>query len=402
MLAPIFVLRPNSWPLIALLSATLALGPISTDLYVGSFPAMSKALGTDVSAAQLTLTTFLIGVGVAQLFVGALSDRFGRRPVLIAGLALYVVCAILCALATSITELIILRFFQAFGSATPVVLARAVVRDLHERADSARVLGYVGGFMGLVPIAAPILGGYLVVWFSWSATFWFMAAYGVFVSFAVWLCLQESLSQGHVEPFDLRYVLRSFSRVLRDRTALAYGAPYCFAYAGMFALFTGFSFILIDLLQYPQQWFGYLFGVVVAGYMVGALAVGRLSRLLQVAKLFLTGTALAAISGLVMLACVASGVDHVAIFVVPMFVYLLAVGFINPIGIASVLAPFPEIAGKTSALLGATQMVFSASASWLVSALHDGTAMPMVAIVAVSGVLVFLSHALLMRKRQAA
>lgn len=400
-MAPSIVLRPNSWPLIALLSAMMALGPVSTDLYVGTFPAIAKALGTDVSAAQLTLTSFLIGVGVAQMFVGALSDRFGRRPVLIAGLVVYLVCAVWCALATSMTELIILRFFQAFGSCTPIVLSRAVVRDLHERADSARVLGYVGGFMGLVPIAAPILGGYLVVWFSWSATFWFMTSYGVFVFIAVWLCLQETLSPGHIEPFDLRYVLGSFSRVLRDRTALAYGAPYCFAYAGMFALFTGFAFVLIDLLHYPQQWFGYFFGVGVAGYMVGALAVGRLSRRLRVAYLFRTGTVLAALSGLTMLGSVVAGFDHVVVFVVPMFVYLLAVGFINPIGMASVLAPFPEIAGKTSALLGAIQMVFSASASWLVSALHDGTAMPMVAIVAVSGVLVLLSHTLLIRDRRA-
>ena len=391
------VLQPNSWPLIAVLSAMMAFGPISTDLYVGTFPTIAKALGTDVAAAQLTLTSFLIGVGVAQLFVGALSDRFGRRPVLIAGLGLYVVCAVACVFATSITELVILRFLQAFGSSTPVVLSRAIVRDLHARADSARILGYVGGFMGMVPIAAPILGSHLVVWFSWSATFWFMAAYCLIVLFAILICLQETLAPGHVEPFDVRYVGRSFWRVLRDRNSLAYGAPYCFAYAGMFALFTGLSFILIDLLHYPQHWFGYFFGIILAGYMVGALAVGRLSRKIKVTGLFRAGAVLAALSGLVMFGCIALGIVNAAIIVLPMFVYLLAVGFINPIGMASLLAPFPEIAGKTSALLGATQMAFSASASWLVSELHDGTAMPLAVIVAASGVLVLLSHTALIR-----
>ena len=148
-------LRPNSWPLISVLSALMAFGPISTDLYVGTFPAIAEALETDVSAAQLTLTSFLLGVGVAQLFVGALSDRVGRRPVLIGGLLLFIGCAVACALATSITELVILRFFQAIGSCTPVVLSRAIVRDLHERTDSARVLGYVGGFMGMVSDFCP-------------------------------------------------------------------------------------------------------------------------------------------------------------------------------------------------------------------------------------------------------
>ena len=394
----VITLRPNSWLLILVLSAMMAMGPISTDLYVGTFPIIAAAFGVEVSEAQLTLTSFLIGVGVAQLFVGALSDRFGRRPVLIAGLLLFVGCAVACALATSIDELVILRFFQAFGTSAAVVLSRAVVRDLHERDDSARVLGYVGGFMGMVPIAAPILGGYLVTWFVWSASFWFMAGYAVLVFIIIWICLQETLSPGHIEPFGPSYVLKSFWRVLRYRNTLAYGVPYCFVYAGMFSLFTGLAFVVIGLLNYPHQSFGYFFGIIVAGYMIGALLVGRLSRRLKVVQLFRIGTALAAISGAVMFGFIASGVVNIFVLVAPMFTYLLAVGFINPIGMASVLAPFPEIAGKTSALLGACQMAFSASASWLVSALHDGTALPMATMVAVSGIMVLVSHILLRPK----
>lgn len=395
----VFTLRPNSWQLIAVLAALMAFGPISTDLYVGTLPAIAAAFAVNVSIAQLTLTSFLLGVGVAQLFVGILSDRFGRRPVLVGGLVLFVVCAVACALATSITELVILRFFQAIGSSTPVVLSRAIVRDLHERTESARVLGYVGGFMGMVPIVAPVFGGYLVVWFAWSATFWFMAGYCVMMSIVVWISVQETLSPGHIEPVDLRYVLGSFRRVLRNRTALAYGVPYCFVYAGMFALFTGFAFIIQDLLHYPPQSSGVFFGIILIGYMAGALMVGRLSRQIPMARLFRIGTALAALSGLVVFGCVVSGVVHVAVFVVPMFAYLLAVGLINPIGLALVLAPFPEIAGKTSALLGAAQMAFSASASLLVSELHDGTALPVAATVAISGVMVLVSHAVLIPRQ---
>ena len=395
----VFTLRPNSWQLIAVLAALMAFGPISTDLYVGTLPAIAAAFAVNVSIAQLTLTSFLLGVGVAQLFVGILSDRFGRRPVLVGGLVLFVVCAVACALATSVTELVILRFFQAIGSSTPVVLSRAIVRDLHERTESARVLGYVGGFMGIVPIVAPVFGGYLVVWFAWSATFWFMAGYCVMMSIVVWISVQETLSPGHIEPVDLRYVLGSFRRVLRNRTALAYGVPYCFVYAGMFALFTGFAFIIQDLLHYPPQSSGVFFGIILIGYMAGALMVGRLSRQIPMARLFRIGTALAALSGLVVFGCVVSGVVHVAVFVVPMFAYLLAVGLINPIGLALVLAPFPEIAGKTSALLGAAQMAFSASASLLVSELHDGTALPVAATVAISGVMVLVSHAVLIPRQ---
>ena len=395
----VFTLRPNSWQLIAVLAALMAFGPISTDLYVGTLPAIAAAFAVNVSIAQLTLTSFLLGVGVAQLFVGILSDRFGRRPVLVGGLVLFVVCAVACALATSITELVILRFFQAIGSSTPVVLSRAIVRDLHERTESARVLGYVGGFMGMVPIVAPVFGGYLVVWFAWSATFWFMAGYCVMMSIVVWISVQETLSPGHIEPVDLRYVLGSFRRVLRNRTALAYGVPYCFVYAGMFALFTGFAFIIQDLLHYPPQSSGVFFGIILIGYMAGALMVGLLSRQIPMARLFRIGTALAALSGLVVFGCVVSGVVHVAVFVVPMFAYLLAVGLINPIGLALVLAPFPEIAGKTSALLGAAQMAFSASASLLVSELHDGTALPVAATVAISGVMVLVSHAVLIPRQ---
>ena len=390
-------LRPNSWPLIAVLSALLAFGPISTDLYVGTFPAIADAFGTSVSEAQLTLTSFLIGVGVAQLFVGALSDRFGRRPVLIAGLLLYGICAVACALATSITELVVLRLFQAFGSCTPVVLSRAIIRDLHERSDSARVLGYVGGFMGTVPIVAPILGSYAVVWFDWSATFWFMVAYCVVVFVAILICMQETLSPEHAERSSIEQVIFSFSRVLTSRDALIYAMPYCFVYAGMFGLFTGFAFVVEEILGHPRETLGIFFGIILTGYMVGAIAVGRLSRQVEIAALFRVATYLAAGSALAMLTGVVAGTLHITMFVAPMFVYLLAVGLINPIGLALVLAPFPEIAGKTSALLGFMQMLFAATASLLVSGLHDDTAMPATIVVAVSGVMVAVSHALLRR-----
>ncbi len=391
------MLRPNSWPLITVLAALMAFGPISTDLYVGAFPAIAEALGTEVSAAQLTLTSFLIGVGAAQLFVGAVSDRFGRRRVLIAGLVLYCVCTVACALATSITELVILRVLQAFGSCTPVVLSRAVVRDLHERKDSARVLGYVGGLMGTVPIVAPILGSYLIVRFDWTAAFWFMAVYGAVVFIAISICLQETLAPEHAERFTGNRIVRSFGRVLTNRAALTYGVPYCFAYAGMFALFTGFAFIVEELLGYPRETLGFFFAIILTGYMVGAMAAGRLSRRIEISTLFRIATYLAAVSGLIMFASIGAGFLHIAALVAPMFLYLLAIGFINPTGMALVLTPFPDIAGKTSALLGFMQMVFSASASLLVSGLHDGTAAPVTAIVAVAGVMAAVSHAVLRR-----
>ena len=233
-------MRPNTLALALLMAALMTFGPISTDMYLASLPALAEVFATEAGTAQLTLSVYFAGIAVAQLFIGTLSDRFGRRPILIGGLVLFVATSTACALATSIEVLIGLRFCQAFGAASATVLSRAIVRDLHERAGAAHMLARVGSIMGISPVLAPILGSYLFVWFGWQANFWAMAVYGAGAMVFVVLLLGETLARGERARLRFAAVAFSFARLVRHRIFLGYALPYLFVYAGMFAFFTGF------------------------------------------------------------------------------------------------------------------------------------------------------------------
>jgi len=170
---------PNGLAVTALLTALVALGPISTDLYLPSLPGLARDFGVAAADVQLTLSVFLIGLAVAQLIHGPLSDRFGRRPVLLTGLAIYVVASVACLLAPTIEVLIAVRFVQAVGACVGPVLARAIVRDVHGREGATRILAYMSAAMALAPAIGPIVGGFVEVWLGWRVNFLLLVAYGL-------------------------------------------------------------------------------------------------------------------------------------------------------------------------------------------------------------------------------
>src|SRR5262249_12264350 len=182
----------NSLAVTALLTAMVALGPISTDLYLPSLPGLARYFDVSVADAQLTLSSFLIGLATAQLIYGPLSDRFGRRPVLLVGLAIYVIASIVCAFAPSVPVLIFMRFLQAVGACVGPVLGRAVVRDVHGRDGAARVLAYMSAAMALAPAIGPIIGGFLEEWYSWRANFLALVCYGIVGLVLTWQILPET------------------------------------------------------------------------------------------------------------------------------------------------------------------------------------------------------------------
>ena len=174
-------LRANTLSLIAVLAATLAVGEMATDMFLSSLPTLAFVFDATTSRVQLTLSVYLIGFAIAQLVYGPVSDRFGRRIPLLAGTGLFVVATIGVALSTSIEMLIVFRFIQALVGAAGYVIALAIVRDMHDRDIAASMLARLGTVIGISPAIAPVIGGYLLVWFGWQANFVFLAAWGVFV-----------------------------------------------------------------------------------------------------------------------------------------------------------------------------------------------------------------------------
>ena len=392
--------RPDSLPIAVLLAALFAFGPLSTDMYLPALPAMSRSLGAGVGSVQLTLSVFLAGFAVSQLVLGPFSDRFGRRPVLLAGLAVYLVASLACVLAPSVEALIAARFFQSLGACAGVVLGRAVVRDVYGGARAARMLAYMGTAMAVAPMVAPIIGGYMVVWFDWRAVFMALAAFGLTLLVLVAAFLREtnvSLNPHAARPGPM---IRNYLALFSARRYVGYMLANAFVYSGLFAFISGSPFVLIDFLGLEPQLFGFSFAVVIVGYMAGTLIAGRLTLRLGIDPMVLLGSALALASGVAGGVLAWAGADHVAAVVAPMFVYMVGMGIVMPNCMAGAIAPFPAMAGTASALLGFVQMGLAALVGVLVGQFHDGTQVPMATAIAAMGACTFAGYFVLLRGRR--
>lgn len=376
-------------PLLILISACLMMQPLSTDLYLASLPGLASVFNAPVSTVQLTLSLFVIGFGGAQLIVGPLSDRFGRRPVLVGGLALYVAATALCGLSPSIEVLIAARFVQALGCCCAVIVARAIVRDAYRPQDSARVIAKASTWLSLAPIFGPILGSYLQVAFGWRAAF---AALGVFSSvlmLAVLWRLPETNTHKNPRATDLSGLLANYRLVLGSSEFWAHALPGALSYGAIFSFISGSSFVLIRVLHVPTAWFGYCFAFGVSGYMTGTLVCRRLLPTLGSNRTFRLGSMLSLATGLLFLSAVAAGIAHWALMLAAMFLTMGAHGINFPIAQSGSVSPFPQQAGTAAGLMGALYMTIALLVGTAVGATSNGTLYPLATISCTLGALIF-------------
>jgi len=398
--------HPKSLAVTALLTALVALGPISTDLYLPSLPGLARYFQVSVADAQLTLSSFLVGLATAQLIYGPLSDRFGRRPVLLVGLAIYVGASIVCTFAPSVPVLIFMRFLQAVGACVGPVLGRAVVRDVHGRDGAARVLAYMSAAMALAPAIGPIIGGFLEEWFSWRANFLALVCYGILGAVITWQILPETNRLPDLEAARLERILRGYQGFLGHRRYVGYVLCCAFAYSGIFAFISGSSFVLQEVVGLDPVEYGFCFAGVVVGYIIGTVLAGRLSRKQGIDRLIVVGSGFSVAGGLLLLGLAVAGVGRpglsgALVIVLPMLVYMIGTGLVLPNSIAGAIGPFPRAAGAASAFLGFTQMTVAAVVGILVAHLHDGTSVPMAATVAVVALAIVAAVFLLVRPQTA-
>lgn len=388
--------RPNSLAVTILLCALVALGPISTDLYLPSLPGLARGFGVGMPEVQLTLSVFLVGLATAQLIHGPLSDRFGRRPVLLAGLCIYLIATFVCMLAPSVPLLVAARFAQAVGACVGPVLGRAVVRDVHGRAGAARVLSYMSAAMALAPAIGPILGGFLEVWFGWRANFAALAIYGSAGLIATFLMLPETNARPDPEAAHPMRIAAGYRGLLGHRVYVGYVLCCAFAYSGIFSFISGSSFVFIDVIGLPPNAFGFCFAAIVIGYMIGTTLAGRLSHRFHLDRLIAVGTAIALLNGallfgLAVTGFATSGLAGVMAIVLPMLGYMIGIGLVLPNSIAGAIGPFPRAAGAASGLLGFTQMALAAIAGIAVARFHDGSSVPMTVGIALPAFAIWLS-----------
>jgi DHA1 family bicyclomycin/chloramphenicol resistance-like MFS transporter len=373
-----------SVPLAMLLTAIVGVGALSIDMFLPSLPTIAEVLGSDAATAQLTVTLFLAGLAVSQLAWGPLSDRFGRRRVLLAGLTLYALAGIACAFVPGIAGLIAARIVQALGAGSGPVIARAVVRDLYEPAHAARILAAMGTAQALTPILAPVIGGWVHALAGWHAVFLVQGAFGaVFVLTALAVVPETNVYAGvSVSEPDRRRL----ARLLGHPRYLAYVLVAALMFGGQFAFITGSSFALIGLLGISPTIYGLCFAAVATGLMAGNFVSVRIGARIGIDTMLRAGTTIGAAAGIVMASLAWAGVASVPSVIVPMFGFAFGLGFVLPNAAAGAIGPFPRMAGLASAVLGFVQLSGSALYAVGVSRFYDGTLRPMTTAVATAGV----------------
>jgi DHA1 family bicyclomycin/chloramphenicol resistance-like MFS transporter len=369
---------------IVLLAALSAFGPLSLDMYLPGLPAMTRDLHTTASAAQLTITACMVGLGVGQVIAGPLSDARGRRRPLLAGIFGYTVSSVACAVSPTIGVLVVMRLIQGMAGSVGIVIARAIVRDLSGGTVAARLFGVLMGITGVVPVAAPLIGGQVLLVTSWRGVFVVLGAIGVPLVLATAIMLPETLPAHQRHQGGLRTILDRFGALLRDRRYLPYALAFSLSFAAMFGYIAGSSYVLENVFGISPQLFSVVFAInsggLIALSLAGSRAVGRRGSAWLLRR-GLVGTAAASIGALVV-TVIGGGLWPL---LVCFFVLLCANGLVLPNGTALAMASQTGSLGAASALLGLGQFGIGALVAPLVGVAGSHDALPMAVVIAVAG-----------------
>jgi DHA1 family bicyclomycin/chloramphenicol resistance-like MFS transporter len=395
------MLKPDTLALTVVLALLTALGPLSTDMYLPSLPAIARDFGATAGQTQLTLSAFLFGFAAGQFFYGPVSDRVGRKPVLLFGIGLFTLASLVCALAPNIETLVAARFVQALGASGPIVLGRAIVRDFYEGARAGRELSRMGTIMGVVPAVAPVVGGLIAQFSGWRVTFGVMILCGGALAATVVLRLPESIRSKSDVPISFVSIVKGFGVLLGHPGYRVYVALSMLAYGGLFAFISGSSFVLQGLYGLNELTYAFSFAFVVVGFITGTTLAQRLVGPRGLDGTIQFGVMALALGGVLMLVLVAAGVASSLAITGPMAIYGIGVGLTMPQSMASALMPFPARAGAASSLLGICQMTFAAVLGILLGQGLGASALPLPATIATTGVLAFVVFTATGRARSA-
>ena len=357
-----------------------AIAPLSIDIYLPALPMLRQALAADEAQTLFTLSAFFIGFGGGQLLFGPLLDRFGRKPLLIVGLIVYVAASIACASAASMSTIIFWRFIQALGGSVVPTAVQAMVRDLYDRNQSARVLSLNMVVTASAPIIAPLIGGQVLLWFDWRAIFWVLVIFGV-VSLCAAFALPETLAASRRNETLPVAMLLGYFQFLRSIRYIGYVGCSAFYFCCLFAFIAGSPFVYIDYFGIPPQYYGFLFGVNMLGMIASTYVNSRIvvqrgsDHLLRIACM------IGALGGFALLFTGLVQVGGIIGLAIPLFVVLSLLTMVASNAISGALSVFPQRAGAAAALAGAIQFGSGALASAAVGWSADGTPRPMIAII---------------------
>jgi DHA1 family bicyclomycin/chloramphenicol resistance-like MFS transporter len=367
---------PAAIPALAMILAALAMiGPFTIDTYLPSFPFIGTDLQATPAQMQQTLSLYLFTLAFMTLFHGTLSDSFGRRPVILVSLAVYVVTAAGCALATSLPQLLFWRAVQGLAAGAGMIVGRAIIRDTFAGHEAQRLMSLVTMIFGVAPAIAPVIGGWLQDWFGWRTIFWFLAAYGVLLFVAVTRRLAETHPLAARQPFAVRPLLRNYLRLGSDPKLVLLCLAIAFNFSGFFLYVVSAPAVIYDLLRMSEKDFAWLFVPGISGVMFGAFLSGRLAERLSPRRTVVTGY-------LIMCGAVVFNITYSLIFppalpwtVLPVMIYTVGMALAMPSITLLALDLFPKLRGMTASLQGFAHSFISSLTAGLVSPLLSHSAL---------------------------
>jgi DHA1 family bicyclomycin/chloramphenicol resistance-like MFS transporter len=351
------------WALAILLAVLGMVGPFSIDTYIPAFSGIARSIGATPVEMQQTLSAYLFGFAFMNLFHGALSDSFGRRPVVLAGMALFTLASLGCALSQSIGQLVFFRALQGLSTGAGIVVSRAVIRDMFPPAEAQKVMSQVTIYFGVAPAIAPIVGGFLFVHLGWHAVFWFLVAVGVVLFVANWKLLPETLHPSQRQPFEVKHLMRGYWDLCSDPRflllALASGVPF----NGMFLYVLAAPAFLGDHLRLEPTQFFWFFLMTIGGIMAGAWASGRMAGKVAPKRQIRDGFLIMLITSVVNVVANMLFTPHPAWALWPLGVFAFGWALMVPVITLLVLDLHPERRGMASSL----QAVIGSTANGIVA-----------------------------------
>lgn len=359
--------------ILPLLAAAAGVGLLASAIYTPSIPAIAKALETSTESVQLTMTGYLLAFAASMLLQGGLTDRFGRRKVLLGGMVLTLIGSLACALAPNIHVLMLARIVQAVGACAGAVVARVMVRDLYSLADAAKAMALVSGAISLAPLLAPLLGGELQVLFGWRAGFFFVTGFALILVCLAWRMLPEPNRPTGIQTGLLQGMATSYRTLLGTRRFIAYSLVIAAGAIGFYAFAVEAPVLLIHYMGVTPDHYGFYGAAPSAGFIAATLLSSRISDRIGVNAMVRVGSLMLPLGGLLMAALALTGVGGAMAVVGPMMLFSFSNGLGLPNAYASSLNIYPRIAGAAAALAGFLQISLGGAGSVVVTFLPGGS-----------------------------
>ncbi|HFT1960171.1 TPA: Bcr/CflA family multidrug efflux MFS transporter [Enterobacter ludwigii] len=385
--------RPHSsFKIVFILGLLAMLMPLSIDMYLPALPVISAQFGVPAGSAQMTLSTYILGFALGQLFYGPMADSFGRKPVILGGTLIFAGAAVACAQAQTIDQLIVMRFFHGLAAAAASVVINALMRDIYPKEEFSRMMSFVMLVTTIAPLVAPMAGGAVLVWFSWHVIFWILALAALLASAMIFFFIDETLPAERRQKFHIRTTMGNFASLFRHKRVLSYMLASGFSFAGMFSFLSAGPFVYIELNHVSPQHFGYYFALNIVFLFIMTIINSRFVRRVGALNMFRAGLWIQFVMAVWLVLSAFTGVGFWAL-VVGVAAFVGCVSMVSSNAMAVILDEFPHMAGTASSLAGTFRFGIGAIVGALLSMATFNTAWPMLwamAFCATSSILFYL------------